>query len=202
MSHIDLIKELTNIYIRQAEIIKTKATVIEQLGAKTSEDSMLATRLRNWSANKLQSCGEARLHLSQFYSLTQEAYNMNELLLCLLSGGVAAALIKAAESLITWKLNRKATQEDKAEAKEEDHQKAEQEVIEQLKKDVNSLRIGERTILHDRIKFLGRSFIKAEEVDFDDRQDLVDMHSVYHNELGGNGNLDNLMKEVMELPIK
>ena len=127
---------------------------------------------------------------------------MNELLLCLLSGGVAAALIKAAESLITWKLNRKATQEDKAEAKEEDHQKAEQEVIEQLKKDVNSLRIGERTILHDRIKFLGRSFIKAEEVDFDDRQDLVDMHSVYHNELGGNGNLDNLMKEVMELPIK
>lgn len=127
---------------------------------------------------------------------------MNELVLCLLSGGVAAALVKAAESLITWKLNRKATQEDKEEAKEEERQKSEQATIAQLEKDVASLRIGERTILHDRIKFLGRSFIKAGEVDFDDRQDLVDMHSVYHNELGGNGNLDNLMKEVMELPIK
>ena len=127
---------------------------------------------------------------------------MNELLLCLLSGGVAAACIKAAESIITWKLNRKAAQEDKEEAKQETEQKDLPAAIEQLEKDLTSLRIGEKVILHDRIKYLGKSFIDDGEVDFDDRQDLVDMHSVYHNELGGNGNPDSLMKKVMELPIK
>ena len=54
----------------------------------------------------------------------------------------------------------------------------------------------------DRIKYLGRRFIRDGKIDFDDRQDLIDMHGVYHNALGGNGNLDKLMEEVMELPVK
>lgn len=127
---------------------------------------------------------------------------MNEVLLCLLSGGVAAAVIKAAESLITWKLNRKAAQEDKEDNKKELALKNEQAVVEQLKTEVASLRLGERVILRDRIRYLGRVYIKSGEIDFDDRQDLVDMHSVYHTELGGNGNLDGLMKDVMDLPLK
>lgn len=127
---------------------------------------------------------------------------MNEVLLCLLSGGVAAAVIKAAESLITWKLNRKAAQEDKEDNKKELALKNEQAVVEQLKTEVASLRLGERVILRDRIRYLGRVYIESGEIDFDDRQDLVDMHSVYHTELGGNGNLDGLMKDVMDLPLK
>lgn len=127
---------------------------------------------------------------------------MNEVLLCLLSGGVAAAVIKAAESLITWKLNRKAAQEDKEDNKKELALKNEQAVVEQLKTEVASLRLGERVILRDRIRYLGRVYIKSGEIGFDDRQDLVDMHSVYHTELGGNGNLDGLMKDVMDLPLK
>lgn len=127
---------------------------------------------------------------------------MNEVLLCLLSGGVAAAVIKAAESLITWKLNRKAAQEDKEDNKKELALKNEQAVVEQLKTEVASLRLGERVILRDRIRYLGRVYIKSGEIDFDDRQDLVDMHSVYHTKLGGNGNLDGLMKDVMDLPLK
>lgn len=127
---------------------------------------------------------------------------MNEVLLCLLSGGVAAAVIKAAESLITWKLNRKAAQEDKEDNKKELALKNEQAVVEQLKTEVASLRLGERVILRDRIRYLGRVYVKSGEIDFDDRQDLVDMHSVYHTELGGNGNLDGLMKDVMDLPLK
>lgn len=39
-------------------------------------------------------------------------------------------------------------------------------------------------------------------IDLEDWQDLVDMHSIYHDELGGNGNLDGLMGEIMKLPIK
>lgn len=127
---------------------------------------------------------------------------MNEILLCLLSGGVAATLMKTIDGIIMWHLNRKAAKEDKAEDRKAADEKIKNEVIEQLQNDLASLRVSERAILHDRIKYLGRCFIRDGEIDFDDRQDLLDMHSVYHNALGGNGNLDKLMEEVMELPTK
>lgn len=124
---------------------------------------------------------------------------MNDIVLCLLSGGVAAALIKAAEGLITWALNRKAAKEDKAEARKENADRVQSEEIERLKKNIDALKAANKVILHDRIKYLARSYIRAESVSFDDRQDLIDMHEVYHSN-GGNGNLDKLMEEVMELP--
>ena len=127
---------------------------------------------------------------------------MNEVVLCLLSGGVAAAVIKAVESIITWKLNRKAVKEDREEARKDQESQSAQKDIAQLKTDVSSLRVGEQMILRDRIKYLGRNYIRDEKIDFEDRQDLIDMHQVYHNNLGGNGNLDSLMAEIMELPLK
>lgn len=127
---------------------------------------------------------------------------MNEIVLCLLSGGVAAAAMKTIEGVIMWHLNRKAAKEDKAEDRKAAAEKSEKDAIKQLRDDLAALQVGERAILHDRIKYLGRSYIKDGEIDLDDRQDLVDMHSVYHSYLGGNGNLDKLMEGVMELPVK
>lgn len=127
---------------------------------------------------------------------------MNEIVLCLLSGGVAAAVIKAVESMITWKLNRKATKEDKQEERQIARDKLQIETIEALQECVEQLRRSDRAILHDRIKYLGRAYIRNEKIDFDDRQDLIDMHSIYHNDLDGNGNLDSLMAEVMKLPVE
>lgn len=46
MSRVELIEELTDICIRQAEIIKAQAFVIEQLGAQASEDHVLDTRIQ------------------------------------------------------------------------------------------------------------------------------------------------------------
>lgn len=127
---------------------------------------------------------------------------MDEVVLCLLSGGVAAGIIKAAESVITWKLNRKATKEDREEARRDQKTQDVEGAVVQLQKDVSSLRVGEQMVLRDRIKYLGRNYIRNEEIDFEDRQDLIDMHKVYHDELGGNGNLDKLMSDVMGLPLK
>lgn len=127
---------------------------------------------------------------------------MNDIILCLLSGGVAAAVIKSVESLVTWRLNRKAAKEDREEARRDKEEQDAQAAIGQLRRDVSSLRVGEQVILRDRIKYLGKNYIKSGSIDFDDRQDLVDMHRVYHNDLGGNGNLDSLMADVMELPLK
>ena len=59
-----------------------------------------------------------------------------------------------------------------------------------------------RAALLDRIQHLGQAYISDGEVDFDDRRRLNNMHSVYHSGLGGNGDLDVLMREVNALPLK
>jgi len=56
--------------------------------------------------------------------------------------------------------------------------------------------------LYDRIRFVALSYIEEGEVDFDDRRILNDMHRSYHVGLNGNGDLDELMKQVNKLPLK
>ncbi len=69
-------------------------------------------------------------------------------------------------------------------------------------KDNQALKDGLKWVLYDRIRFLGQHYINAGQVDFDDRRILNEMHSCYHNGLGGNGDLDNLMRDVNTLPLK
>lgn len=68
-------------------------------------------------------------------------------------------------------------------------------------KDLKALTEGVRWILFDRIKFLGFSYLRQGAVDFDDRRILREMHKVYHNGLGGNGDLDQIMSAVDKLPL-
>lgn len=128
-----------------------------------------------------------------------------ELLGYLLTGATAAAVIKLLDNLIIWHLNRKAKKDDDAEAEEKAEEKKAENDEKEWKKHtdetIEALAIGVRVILMDRIRYLGQEYIKDGEVDFDDRRLLNQMHSVYHNTLGGNGDLDILMKEVDELPL-
>lgn len=125
--------------------------------------------------------------------------NTNEYLLpiltTVLTGGFAVAIVNLVRDIIMWKKNRKAAKEDKEEQKIEERLKA----IENI---TNTLASANKYILYDRIRFLGQAYIKDGEIDFDDRRILNDMHDVYHNGLGGNGDLDNLMKAVNTLPLK
>lgn len=45
-------------------------------------------------------------------------------------------------------------------------------------------------------------YIASGEISLDDRRRLVHWHELYHNGLGGNGDADALMEQVMHLPIK
>ena len=45
------------------------------------------------------------------------------------------------------------------------------------------------------------AYIRAGDIDIDDREDLIKMHEVYHN-LGGNGNLNALMETILDLPLR
>lgn len=117
----------------------------------------------------------------------------------LFGGAAGAALVAGVFGLITWRWNRKAAQEDKAETRIVADCTARGEKIEQINATVNALVVADRAILYDRIKYLAKAHIKKGWISVEDYEDLKRMHQVYHDELQGNGFLDNLMGEVNTL---
>lgn len=102
----------------------------------------------------------------------------------LLCGSAVAALINAIAAGIRQRRERKYNKTDGKD------------------KDILALKAGLKWVLYDRIRFLGQKYISEESVDFDDRRILNEMHKSYHDGLGGNGDLDVLMREVNALPLK
>ncbi len=127
-----------------------------------------------------------------------------DLLKAFLGGAGGAALITGIFLLIQWWLNRKAAKEDKAEERSEISCAARGEEIRELKTMMGVLVVADRTILYDRIKHLGKSYIARGFVTVEELEDLDLMHSVYHDKdkLNGNGFLDSLMKTVHALPVR
>lgn len=113
----------------------------------------------------------------------------------IITATVLVAIIEGVREWLSFRRKRKAENEDKADLNTETRLKA-------VEKQVNALVLGQKYILYDRIRYLGHEYIAAGEIDFDDRRILNDMHSVYHNELNGNGDLKILMNEVNKLPLK
>ena len=115
----------------------------------------------------------------------------------LLGGGVGSTLVAGMFTLLQWRLSRKAAREDRA------AELAAQERRE-LKRLVGVLVEADRTILYDRIKHLGKSYIARGYITVEELEDLDLMHEVYHNKekLGGNGFLDALMKTVHTLEVR
>jgi len=68
-------------------------------------------------------------------------------------------------------------------------------------KRLGALEHGVQASLRDRLRYLGKTYVKAGHISLDDREDLLAMHSAYHA-LGGNGNLDALMDSVMKLQLR
>lgn len=101
-----------------------------------------------------------------------------------LGGSALAALINQIGETIRQKRKRKNDTEDRD------------------NKDIDALKTGLKWVIYDRIRYLGQTYISAKKIDFDDRRILNEMHKCYHNGLGGNGDLDNLMNEVNALPLK
>ena len=120
-----------------------------------------------------------------------------EIWLAVISGTLSliAAICSAAVVIITNLQKRRWEKEDRKEKEEEESKKKEAVKIE-------ALVAGQKWLLYDRIKYLGLAYIKAGHVDFDDRRILREMHTVYHQGLGGNGDLDKIMSEVDKLPLK
>lgn len=94
----------------------------------------------------------------------------------LLGGTFGAALVGLAQFLISRHDKRKAA--DSAERK--------------------ALRYLMLYIIQER----AMEHIAAGEISLDERRRLIHWHEVYHNALGGNGDADALMEQVMHLSVK
>ena len=118
-----------------------------------------------------------------------------EYFIAIMTGGVAVAVIEGLKEWLRWRRDRKAKKEDNAELNLEGRLS--------LMETQNTAQIEAlKYLLFDKIRHLGQKYIAKEEIDFDERRILNSMHSVYHNGLGGNGDLDNLMDEVNSLKLK
>ena len=118
-----------------------------------------------------------------------------EILLAVVSGSLGAAIVKLFGDSLAFKRERKAKKEDTKTIDMSEWQK-------KVDKQLAALCEAQKLAMYDRIRYLGQEYIKHGEIEFDDRRVLNDMHNSYHCGLGGNGDLDKLMKTVNELPLK
>ena len=113
---------------------------------------------------------------------------MTEILIAILGGSALgstlSALINQIGNYASERRRRKDGKED-----EEDTRDA-------------AIKQGVKLLLADKLQYLGLKFVNEGEITFTNRKMLNEMHSTYHNGLGGNGDFDGLMKEVNELPLK
>lgn len=118
------------------------------------------------------------------------------------SGVVGGATVKLIESVVMFRLNRKAAKEDN-EAKTEKEEETEMaEWQKAMTAKVDAVVMSEKFLLLDKIQHLALKYIEAKEITFEQRRQLNEAHKVYHNGLGGNGDLDGPMKQVNALPLK
>lgn len=123
---------------------------------------------------------------------------MKEFLIILLTGGMGAGLFKLLDTLLDHVLKRK--------DKSKELIKQEMDVFGQRITDVENLVqnliYSERVSLKDRIRHIGKTYIREGSISIEEREDLLDLHKAYHDYCNGNGNLDALMADVKKLPLK
>ena len=66
----------------------------------------------------------------------------------------------------------------------------------------NSEKKALRLMMKDRLRFLCMHYISQGWIYEDELDDVIAMHSCYHNDLNGNGFLDNQMSRVKNLEVR
>ncbi len=114
----------------------------------------------------------------------QKETQMTEIIIAVLGGSALSALITQVGNYISDRRKRKDVVEDKAEDKDA------------------AIKQGMKLLLADKLQYLGLRYIEEGEITFTNKKMLNEMHKVYHSGLGGNGDFDDLMEDLNELPIK
>lgn len=109
---------------------------------------------------------------------------MTEIIIAVLGGSALSAVINQIGNYLSDRRKRKDTLEDRTEDKDA------------------AIKQGMKLLLADKLQFLGLKFISEGEITFSNRKMLHEMHNCYHSGLGGNGDYDNLIEEIDELPLR
>ena len=112
-----------------------------------------------------------------------------DIVISIVGGSLGAAVVAGLFGLLQWRLNRRATKEDRAEKRTQDRE----DVYSMTQKVL-------RMLLYVEIKQHAKVHIREGSISLEDLEDLIDMHDLYHDDLGGNGFLDNVMHQVRQLP--
>ncbi|MCC8156379.1 MAG: hypothetical protein LIO54_03770 [Oscillospiraceae bacterium] len=75
-------------------------------------------------------------------------------------------------------------------------------LVQSRKKRTDGVTAGVQQLLYDRIKYLCKAHIERGYIATNDLDDLERMHRIYHDDLGGNGFLADLMEKVRKLPVE
>lgn len=125
-----------------------------------------------------------------------------DIIIAILTGGVAAAVVKFIADAIAWRRNRNAEKADKEEEDIREWLKRIEKQIEQIEEKNDAQSEALKFVLYDRIRDLGRYYISQGNIDIDDRRIFNEMHSSYHDGLHADGDLDVLKNQVNTLPLK
>lgn len=120
--------------------------------------------------------------------------------------GIIIAVIAASSGAITAFVNSR-IEARKKRKEEEDNTKQILDKLNEMETKLNNLesRLGgleraQRITMHERIKRLAAKYCENGEISFSDYEIIKQMHSIYHNDLHGNGFLDGVMEDVDRLP--
>ena len=102
----------------------------------------------------------------------------NEIVMTILGGGLSASIVTAISTFVINVYNNKKAKE----------------------KENNNIISGLRIILYNEIKQAAKKHIAAGEISNDDLEDIILMHKYYHDQLKGNGFLDEVMNKIKKLP--
>lgn len=133
----------------------------------------------------------------------------------LLTSTVVVSIISLIGSIILYKLNRKAVIEDRRDELQQmtlkisDQMKklsADQEAIvstiRELQSAIDNLREANRIILHSEIMRLAKPALRAGKIAHEEKNFIIRMHGIYHEKLGGNGELDELMDDLSDIDVE
>ena len=137
---------------------------------------------------------------------------LETIIVCILSSTVAATIVTAIKELILWRLNRKAKIEDNSQESQHaelkqilsDHQESLEKLvksIEDLEKKLSLSLENDKIILKDKIKYLILKYADVGEITLDEKQAINHMWHIYHFDLKGNGDLDDLMEMLESIKI-
>jgi len=135
------------------------------------------------------------------------------LITCMLSSTLAATVITSIKELVLWILNRRAkVDDDNKEGKEteiidilREHQKCIETLsntITDMQKQIALSVENDKIILKDKIRYLVLKYSEYEEITLDEKQAIQHMWHIYHYGLKGNGDLDDYMEMLDEIPVK